>query len=129
MGRGNKARDTAPEEQLRKALWALGARFRVHYSDVPGRPDVAFPRQKVAVFCDGDFWHGNDWSRRAQKLATGANSEYWLRKIQYNRSRDKEINAMLTELGWLVVRLWESDVRKDARTLAARVLSLVKART
>ena len=111
--RGNRGRDTGPEIELRKALWRRGHRYRVHRGDLPGRPDIVFPRERLAVFCDGDFWHGKDWENRRLKLREGSNGEYWVAKIEANRERDA---AQLRELragGWKVVRLWESEVKTN----------------
>lgn len=121
VGRGNKKRGTRPEMLLRKALWRMGYRYRLHNTTLPGTPDIVFPRQKVAVFCDGDFWHGRRWAERKSKLAEGANASYWVAKIQRNRSRDREVSRALRQLGWNVVRIWESDVRRDPERAARRV--------
>ena len=84
--KGNRSRGTEPELMLRRALWGLGLRYRLHAVDLPGKPDIVFRRQKVAVFVDGDFWHGRDWERLQTKLSRGANADYWVRKIEYNES-------------------------------------------
>ncbi len=97
----------------------------MHQSDLPGNPDLVFSRQRVAVFVDGDFWHGRDWERRQTRLSTGNNSHYWIAKIGYNRERDGRNNALLAELGWRVLRLWETDVLKDPEWAARRVEALV----
>lgn len=118
---GNRSRDTTPELALRRALWARGLRYRLHASDLPGRPDIVFRSQRVAVFCDGDFWHGRDWDDRRQRLRQGANADYWVPKIQSNIARDARCDGELAELGWSVIRLWESDIRRDPEAAADRV--------
>lgn len=104
---------TKPEILLRKALWHENLRYRVNYKKVPGKPDVAFTKYKVAVFCDGDFWHGHNWAIRG--LGSLSNemenySEYWQEKIHRNVEHDEVVNKELQAMGWKVVRLWESDI-------------------
>jgi len=106
-------RDTTPELTLRKHLWAAGARYRLHDPDLPGRPDIIFRRARVAVFCDGDFWHGRNWTALRAKLIRGANPDYWLRKIGANIARDRRTSRALRTQGWTVVRLWESEILSD----------------
>ncbi len=95
---------------------------------LPGRPDVVFTRQKVAVFVDGDFWHGHDLSARLAKLASGHNAPYWVAKITANVERDQRVSETLRSRGWLVVRLWESRVRGDPQAAAAVVLEALTQR-
>ncbi len=104
--------DTQPEVILRKALWHRGIRYRKNYSALPGKPDIVLTRQKIAIFVDGDFWHA-----RGHQLQPGeqvkSNKEYWGPKLKRNVERDKEVNDMLTDLGWIVLRFWESDIKKN----------------
>lgn len=105
----NTRRDTKPELRLRSALHAAGLRYRVDYPPLAGlrrRADVAFTRQRVAVFMDGCYWHGcpDHGPRRF-----GTNSEFWTGKIAANRARDADTNARLEAEGWLVLRFWEHD--------------------
>lgn len=118
---GNRARDTKPELLLRKTLWGRGYRYRVHYTELPGRPDIVFTGQRVAVFCDGDFWHGRDWESRKEKLRQGSNPDYWVEKIAANRARDRLRDKQLGEAGWRVLRIWESDIRDDPDAAADMV--------
>jgi len=110
--------DTTPEMVFRKALWAHGVRYRVSPADMPGKPDVVVPSKKVAIFIDGDFWHGNQWRRRKrasledQFTRTGSR-EYWLTKIRRNMQRDCTVTAALMADGWTVLRFWESDIHRD----------------
>ena len=97
--------DTTPEVRLRRALWKQGLRYLKNVADLPDRPDIVFSRQKLAVFVDGDYWHGNNWSWRKAKLANGHNAEYWIAKIERNRDRDSEVNDVLQRMGWTVVRV------------------------
>jgi DNA mismatch endonuclease (patch repair protein) len=96
-------------------------RYRVAPSNLPGKPDVVFPGAKLAVFCDGDFWHGRNLDARLAKLASGHNAPYWVAKIQRNVERDRRHNATLNELGWCVLRLWETDILKAPTEAADKV--------
>ena len=98
------------ELALRKALWKAGYRYRANYAKLPGKPDVAFTKLKIAIFCDGEFWHGKDWDRRKHDFK--ANKQFWIDKIERNMQRDEEVNEKLEALGWLVIRFWESDIKK-----------------
>ena len=129
VGTGNRRQDTTPEILLRKALWATGVRYRLHPAALPGRPDLAIVRHRVAVFCDGDFWHGRQWRSRKDKLAAGWNASYWIAKIDRNRRRDRQVTRRLRLLGWRVVRVWESDVCRDPVRAAAKVLDIVDDRS
>jgi len=89
----SKKTDTRPELMLSRALWSAGLRYRKNPSDLPGKLDVVFLGAKLAVFCDGDFWHGRDWEARQEKLTRGHNAEYWLAKIERSIQRDAEVTA------------------------------------
>lgn len=99
-----KSKDTEIEVLLRKALWKKGYRFRKNYSKLPGKPDIAFTKYKIAIFCDGEFFHGKDWEVLKPKLEKSNNSEYWINKIDRNRKRDHEIDQELLFLGWTVCK-------------------------
>ncbi len=106
-----RSRDTKTEVMLRHALWHRGVRYRKNYAALPGSPDIAITKYKIAVFCDGDFWHGRELHRLESRC--GANRDYWMKKLRRNMERDRENNDALTELGWLVLRFWEKDIRRD----------------
>ncbi|MBP7755947.1 MAG: very short patch repair endonuclease [Acidobacteria bacterium] len=124
----SRKRDTQPERLLGSALWQQGLRYRKDVAGIPGRPDLVFSRARVAVFCDGDFWHGKDWEQRRAKLAAGTNPSYWLAKVAGNIARDREQNRNLRRQGWTVLRFWESDIRADPERIAARVRRVVETR-
>ena len=124
--RANRGRNTKPEIALRRALHRLGLRFRLKTEHLPGRPDLIFPSAKAAVFCDGDFWHGRDWRMLRCRLRSRANADYWLAKIEYNRSRDSRVNDELTRLGWSVFRLWEGEILSDPHAAAMKVRNFVE---
>lgn len=109
------------EVLLAKALKKLNLRPSRKPPTLPGRPDFVFSKPKVVVFCDGDYWHGRHWPERRAKLAKGHNAEYWLAKIESNLRRDRRVGRELRALGYSVVRLWESEIRKDPEAAARRV--------
>ena len=100
------------EETLAKALWRQGFRYRRNYKKLPGSPDIAILKYKIAVFVDGEFWHGQDWESRKRKLRS--NREYWIEKIEENITRDKRNDVLLRELGWFPIHFWEKEVSKTA---------------
>ena len=108
------SKDTKIELVLRKALWNKGYRYRKNYKKLPGCPDIALTKYKIAIFCDSEFFHGKDWEVLKPRLEKGDNSEYWIRKITRNRERDNEINKELLFMGWTVIRFWGNDIKKNA---------------
>jgi DNA (cytosine-5)-methyltransferase 1 len=113
-----RSRDTTPETVFRKALWARGARFRVCRAPLLGKPDVVLAGARLAVFIDGDFWHGGQWRRREldsleEQFRQTPRREYWLKKIRRNMERDCSVTASLVANGWRVLRFWESAIRDD----------------
>ncbi len=108
-----KSKDTAIEICLRSALWKKGYRYRKNYAELPGKPDIAITKYKIAIFCDSEFFHGKDWDELKPRLEKGENSEYWVPKIEKNRERDEEINKALSFMGWSVIRFWGKDIKKD----------------
>lgn len=120
-----KQKDTEPELMLRKELWRRGFRYRKNYGKLPGKPDIVFTKQKIVVFCDGDFWHGHNWAIRglpSLEAELAGYSQFWREKILGNIERDKKINTQLRDMGWTVVRIWESDIRKDIDACVATVI-------
>lgn len=110
-----KSRDTAPEMALRKALWSRGLRYSVAPKDLPGKPDIALRKHRLAIFIDGDYWHGNQWSQRGfasiEEQFKGINdSNYWVNKIQNNIARDIDVTRKLLNDRWKVLRFWESTI-------------------
>jgi DNA mismatch endonuclease (patch repair protein) len=120
--------NTAPELVLRRALWAVGLRYRKNVRALTGTPDIVFHRSRVAVFCDGDFWHGKDWLVRRRKLAHGANSAYWTEKIASNMRRDLHVNESLRADGWNVLRFWESDLTSRLPEVVAEIMHALEKR-
>jgi len=111
------------ETMLAKTLWHCGVRYRLNYRALAGSPDIAITKQKIAVFIDGEFWHGHDWNTRKQKLKR--NREYWIEKIEENIARDKRNDELLKTAGWSVVHFWEKEVMKNLDTCAEDVIKLI----
>jgi DNA mismatch endonuclease (patch repair protein) len=105
-----KSKNTAIEMILRRKLYSLGYRYRIHSASVPGKPDIVFSGKKIAVFCDSAFWHGKKYLA-GEKFKT--NSEFWEHKIKRNIERDAKVNNLLTQNGWRVLRFWDHEIKKD----------------
>lgn len=118
-----RASNTKPEIMLRKALWHRGIRYRKNYKELIGKPDIVITRCKIAIFVDGDFWHGKNMDAIEKRIHS--NRTYWLPKIRRNRERDAEVNDVLTEQGWIVLRFWESDIKKQLEQCVAQILEYV----
>lgn len=108
-----RAKDTKIEILLRKALWEKGYRYRKNYKKLPGKPDIVLTKYKIAIFCDGEFFHGKDWEVLKTRLEKSNNSSFWISKISRNRERDDEINKKLLFMGWTVIRFWGNDIKKN----------------
>lgn len=105
-----RSKDSSIEVRLRKALWHEGVRYRKCYKDLPGKPDIAITKYKIAVFCDSSFFHGRDFET---KKKPGTNQEYWDKKIRRNMERDNENDRTLRAMGWCVLRFWDVEIKKD----------------
>lgn len=108
-----RSKDTAIEIRLRKALWQKGYRYRKNYKELPGCPDIVLTKYKIAIFCDGEFFHGKDWEVLKPRLEQSNNSQFWINKISRNIERDDEVNKKLLFLGWTVIRFWGKDIKKN----------------
>ena len=108
-----RSKNTKIEIALRKALWHKGYRYRKNYEALPGKPDIVLTKQKIAIFCDSEFFHGKDWEILKPQLEHGKNGEFWIKKISRNRERDDEVNKQLLFLGWTVIRFWGKDIMKN----------------
>lgn len=104
-------KNTKPEMLFRKALWRKGVRYRVNNKKLPGKPDVSIKKYKLAVFIDGEFWHGFNWIERKETIQS--NRGFWIPKIERNMQRDKEVNQQLIELGYTVFRFWAKDIKTE----------------
>ena len=107
-----KSSDTKIEIMLRKALWNKGYRYRKNVKSLPGKPDIVITKYKIAVFCDGEFFHGKDWELLREKLKTSNNGEFWIKKISRNIEHDDEVDKELTYMGYTVLRFWGKDIKQ-----------------
>lgn len=122
----SRKRNTQPELVLRLALRRQGVGgYRIDAADLPGKPDIVFRRCKVAVFCDGDFWHGRNLAKRLSMLEVGHNASYWTSKVRGNVERDRRSDRELAASGWLVLRFWETDIKRDPDTIAAWIRAVL----
>ncbi len=124
-----KHKDSRAELALRRELHARGVRYRLHARDVLGCPDIVVRKRGVAVFVDGDFWHGNAHVRRGLDSLEDlfpSNKEFWVPKIHRTMERDREVTVELEAAGWNVVRLWEQDVLEDPVVAADAVEPLMR---
>ena len=104
-------KDSKIELMLRKELWKRGLRYRKNVNRITGHPDIAFVGKKIAVFCDSEFWHGYNWEERKNDFKS--NRDFWLPKIERNMARDQEVTDMLEAEGWIVLRFWGKEIKKD----------------
>jgi DNA mismatch endonuclease (patch repair protein) len=124
--KANRSQGTKHEVTLQRALRQLGLHFNRNVKRLPGNPDIVFPTEKVVVFCDGDFWHGRDWSHLSRKLRRVHNSSYWKAKIQCNKRRDRIISHKLKSEGWRVMRVWEGEIKKSAESVADEICQSIR---
>lgn len=112
-------RDSAIEQMLRKELWRRGLRYRKNIKNVFGKPDIAFVGKKIAVFVDGDFWHGYNWEERRNDFKV--NRDFWISKIEGNMKRDRNVTDKLQEDGWIVFRFWGHEIKKNVSLCADKI--------
>jgi DNA mismatch endonuclease (patch repair protein) len=115
-----KGKDTGLEVRVRSALHRRGLRFRKHVKELPGRPDIVFSKARVAVFVDGDFWHGYRFPSWEDKV-----SDFWKKKINKNRERDAANHRRLRRMEWTVIRLWQHEVEKNIDACIDRIVTAV----
>ena len=108
-----KSKDTSIEVSLRRALWKKGYRYRKNYSALPGKPDIVLTKYKIAIFCDGELFHGKNWEILKPRLLKGNNPDFWVKKIERNMKRDDENDKRLLFLGWTVIHFWGNDILKN----------------
>ncbi len=106
-----RGKNTKPELIFRKALWTKGVRYRINNKTLPGKPDISIIKYKLAIFIDGEFWHGYNWNERKETIQS--NRKFWIPKIERNMQRDIEVNQQLTDLGYTIFRFWEHEIKKD----------------
>lgn len=118
-----KGRDTSIEVSLRKALWQQGIRYRKNYKGLPGTPDIAITKYRIAIFCDSEFFHGYQWEVKKQKL--GHNREYWIKKIERNMARDRENDFKLIAMDWVPIHFWGQEIQKRIEECVRAVEDLI----
>jgi len=127
-----RATENQTEVALRRALHTRGLRFRKYAAGLPGRPDIIFRVEKVAVFVDGDYWHARILREKGLAALKArhrtSTRDYWIQKFQRRVKRDEAVNTQLRLLGWCVLRFWESDIRRDVEPAARKVESVVRRR-
>jgi DNA mismatch endonuclease (patch repair protein) len=111
----NRGKNTSPEIEVRRALFRRGFRYRIHYSRLPGKPDIVLAKQKAVVFIHGCFWHGHQCRRHPNSKV---NTEFWFSKVQRNRNRDLAARSELLQARWRVLIIWECAVRRRSPPLA-----------
>jgi len=116
-----KSTNTKIEILLCHALWNNGIRYRKNVKDVLGTPDICIKKYKLAIFCDGDFWHGKNYTENEFQ----ANKKFWDNKIKHNKERDLEISIALRDQGWTVLRFWESDIKSDINKCLKEIINIV----
>lgn len=119
-----KSKDTKIEVMLRKELWSRGLRYQKNSKKVFGKPDIVFMGQKVAVFCDSEFWHGYNWDEKKNDFKS--HRDFWIPKIERNMERDNEVNKTLEIEGWTVLRFWGNDIKKNLTECANKIESVVR---
>ena len=123
-----RSKDTKIEIILRKALWREGIRYRKNYKALPGKPDIAITKYRIAIFCDGEFFHGKDWGSLQVKLQNSNNSTYWLKKIERNIQRDLEVEKQIRAEDWIVIRFWGNDIKHNLDDCVAVVKETIQER-
>lgn len=118
--RAIRSSDTKIEVTLRKALWHQGIRYRKNYKVCNSRPDILITKHKIAIFCDGDFFHG-----KPTKYSVHTNSKYWKEKIRRNQERDLENTISLRDNGWTVLRFWESDIKTNLDECITQIINCI----
>ena len=118
-----KSKDTSIEKLLRKALWHEGIRYRKNYKKLPGNPDIAITKYKIAIFCDGEFWHGKAWNEKKENFKT--NRDYWINKIERNINRDNKADKELEKMGWITFRYWGNEIKKNLMDCVSEIKEAV----
>lgn len=121
-----KSKNSSIEIMLRKELWSRGLRYRKNYAKIIGKPDIVFIGKKVAVFCDSEFWHGYDWEHKKEEIKSNRN--FWYPKIERNMQRDIEVTQALIDDGWVVLRFWGNQIKKQLSDCADQIEKAVNSR-
>lgn len=120
-----KSKDTSIEKKMRAALWHSGIRYRKNYGKLPGKPDIAITKYKIAIFCDSSFWHGKDYEN---KKPIGTNYEFWNAKIRKNIERDRQVDQILLNMDWIVLHFWDDEINKKTEDCVLTVKENIRLR-
>lgn len=118
-----KTKRNSAEIMIAKSLWHRGYRYRLNYKALPGSPDIALAKYRIAIFIDGEFWHGKDFEQRKTKLKN--NKDYWIEKIQENIDRDLKNDKLLRQIEWYPIHFWSNDVIKYCNQCVEEVICLI----
>jgi len=121
-----KCKDSLIEILLRKELWRRGYRYRKNVRTIFGKPDIVFSKEKIAIFCDSEFWHGYKWNEK--KIEIKSRKNFWIPKIERTIERDKEVSKYLHKEGWKVIRFWGKEIIKDSAKCADIVEKIIQKR-
>lgn len=119
-----KSKNTKPENMLKRELKKRNVKFKANYSKVFGTPDIVFVEEKVAIFCDSEFFHGKNWGKR--KYDIKSNRKFWWKKIETNKARDAKVNRELKKQNWKVLRFWNKTISKNATKCAEKIVDKTK---
>jgi len=118
-----KCKNTKPEMLLRRELRNRGLRYRINNNKLPGKPDISIKKYKLAVFVDGEFWHGYKWMEKKEQIKS--NRKFWIPKIERNMQRDVENNQKLKKMGYEVIRFWANEIKEDVSACAEPIIKYV----
>lgn len=118
-----RSKDTSIEIVLRKALWGKGIRYRKNYKKLPGTPDIALTKYKIAIFCDSEFFHGYNWQIKKHKL--DHNRDYWVHKIESNMERDRKTDLELLAMDWIPIHFWGQEILEHTNECVGAIEDLV----
>lgn len=121
-----KGKNSKIEKKFAQALRSEGYKFKKNYAKVTGKPDIVFLPFKIAIFCDSEFWHGKNW--RLKKHEIKSNRKFWYSKIESNIARDKEVNAILRNMGWIVLRFWGKEIENNADKCVQAIETVIRKR-
>lgn len=120
-----RSKDTSIELILRRELRKSGYGYRKNYKGLPGKPDIVLTKYRVAIFCDGEFFHGKNWVTLKERISLGSNPDYWISKIERNIERDEMVNMELMHLGWTVLRFWGNDIKHDVNSCVNEIMDTI----
>ena len=118
-----KLKRNSSEILLAKALWHKGYRYRLNYKKLPGSPDIAITKYHIAIFIDGEFWHGKDFEEKKKHIKN--NKEFWIEKIEENIKRDEKNDILLRQMGWIPLHFWESEIKSNLNYYVSSIYEII----